>query len=89
MAEGWPNAIKEALACNVPFVATDVSDLALIAHQDPDCWVVPPEPQALADALVCVLQRPRPTDLRRHLKSMTMEEYARRTIAAYSMALDR
>jgi teichuronic acid biosynthesis glycosyltransferase TuaC len=29
--EGWPNIIKEGLACNVPFVATNVSDLSLIA----------------------------------------------------------
>jgi glycosyltransferase involved in cell wall biosynthesis len=29
--EGWPNIIKEGLACNVPFISTDVSDLGLIA----------------------------------------------------------
>ncbi len=28
--EGWPNIIKEGLACNIPFISTDVSDLKII-----------------------------------------------------------
>jgi teichuronic acid biosynthesis glycosyltransferase TuaC len=36
--EGWPNCIKEALACNVPFVSTDVSDLSLIANKTQNCF---------------------------------------------------
>jgi teichuronic acid biosynthesis glycosyltransferase TuaC len=31
--EGWPNIIKEGLACNVPFLSTDVSDLHEIANE--------------------------------------------------------
>ena len=38
--EGWPNVIKECLACNVPFVSTDVSDLKQIANQTTNCFVV-------------------------------------------------
>ena len=36
--EGWPNIIKEGLACNTPFVATDVSDLYQIAEKSKFCF---------------------------------------------------
>lgn len=68
--EGWPNAIKESLACNIPFVSTDVSDLGLISAQEPSCKTVAPDPQALADALVDTLQNPLTSHLRRHVESM-------------------
>jgi teichuronic acid biosynthesis glycosyltransferase TuaC len=40
--EGWPNCIKEALACNIPFVSTDVSDLNMIASNTKYCFVSKP-----------------------------------------------
>ena len=57
-SEGWPNAIKEALACDVPFVATDVSDLRAIADAAPLCRVTAPDPVALGDALCDVIESP-------------------------------
>jgi glycosyltransferase involved in cell wall biosynthesis len=41
MYEGWPNVIKEALLCNTPFFATDVSDLREIAESTKSCKVLP------------------------------------------------
>jgi glycosyltransferase involved in cell wall biosynthesis len=54
-AEGWPNSVKEALACGIPFVSTDVSDLAVLAERLPGCRVCEPTAEALARGLVAAL----------------------------------
>ena len=46
--EGWPNCIKEALACNVPFIATDVSDLSEIAKRHSNCRIAEPNPESIS-----------------------------------------
>jgi glycosyltransferase involved in cell wall biosynthesis len=55
--EGWPNSIKEGLACGLPFVSTDVSDLAEIAASTGSCLVAADHEEALASSLVKVLTR--------------------------------
>jgi len=75
--EGWPNIIKEALACNVPFVSTDVSDLREIADVEPGCTVARPTPEALAQGLLAALERSGATDLRRHVRQMELGAVAR------------
>lgn len=81
--EGWPNAIKEALACNIPFVATDVSDLATLAAREPTCVVVPPTPEAIGRALVRAIRGGPPENLPRLLDDMTMEAFGKALLAAY------
>jgi teichuronic acid biosynthesis glycosyltransferase TuaC len=86
-SEGWPNFIKEALACNVPFVATDVSDLRTIADHDPTCHVTEPTQAALGQALGEVLASNRRPDLRRHLAGMSMVAHAKQLIDIYERLL--
>ena len=81
--EGWPNAIKESLACNVPFVATDVSDLRDIANQEPSCRVCSPEPHAIAESICDVLSINNVGNLRRHVLGMDVPLVSKQIVDLY------
>lgn len=81
--EGWPNIIKEGLACNVPFVSTDVSDLSLIAELEPSCTVASPDPEDLARGILKALAAGRPPTLRRHVEGMSAGLIARKLVDLY------
>lgn len=85
--EGWPNVIKEALACNVPFVSTDVSDLKHIAAVADPCSVVDPEPEVLADALLHAIDSPRSESLRMHVSEMDHAATAARIVRLYERVM--
>ena len=51
VAEGSPNVVREAMACNVPVVATNVGDVAEILAHTEGCSVCPHDADALAEGL--------------------------------------
>jgi len=71
--EGWPNIIKEGLACNVPFVSTNVSDLKQIADTSNCCFVCNDNPEELANALYQLWEnRFQQNDLRHYIQEFDM-----------------
>jgi hypothetical protein len=54
-AEGSPNCVKEALACGIPVVSTDVGDVREVLDGLTNCAVVDADPDALAGALRSLL----------------------------------
>jgi glycosyltransferase involved in cell wall biosynthesis len=85
--EGWPNSVKEALACNVPFVATDISDLREIAEQEPSCRVCEADAVSLADGICEALEVTGPRDLRRHVVGMGLDVGSDRLVGIYASLL--
>lgn len=86
VAEGWPNSIKEALACNIPVVSTDISDLGRIAALEEGCSIVDADPEAIAAAIVAAVESADPMrgeGLRQHVTSMGMDRFADTLLRAY------
>jgi glycosyltransferase involved in cell wall biosynthesis len=86
-SEGWPNSVKEALACNIPFVATDVSDLKEIADKEKVCVITELVPEVIADNLFSVLTEHSNYNVRKYVEHMDVEVSAEKLIKLYNSIL--
>ena len=86
--EGWPNIIKEGLACNVPFVSTDVSDLNDIAVLSDNCVVTSSNYHDLSIALESVLDMSISLDLRKFVSHMDMDLVTQKIGGIYNKMLE-
>lgn len=85
--EGWPNCIKEALACNVPFIATDTSDLREIANLESVCRISAPDPKEFAENILEVVLTNNKTYLRKHVEDMEISLVCKKLLDVYRAIL--
>ncbi len=89
MYEGSPSGIKEAMACNVPIVATDVGDVSQVIGRTKGCKVCPGDPDALAAALEEAFLLTEPTTGRTDIAYLENSIVAQQVIAVYEQAISR
>jgi glycosyltransferase involved in cell wall biosynthesis len=74
--EGSPNAVKEALACNVPVVSVDVGDVRARIDGIDGCFIADPTLEDLAAKLGHVFERKARIDARRQMAEVSLEHVA-------------
>lgn len=86
--EGSPNAVKEALACDLPVISVDVGDVRERVEGVDGCHVVMAhDADALATALVDRLREPRRVAGRAAVAPLALDQVARRIVAVYEQVL--
>jgi glycosyltransferase involved in cell wall biosynthesis len=83
VSEGSPNIVKEALACDVPVIATPAGDVRELLDGVAACAVCDADARSLSSALLGILRRPVASDGRERTRHLSCEEIARRTADFY------
>jgi teichuronic acid biosynthesis glycosyltransferase TuaC len=89
MQEGSPNAVKEALACNLPVVSVCVGDVAERLHGVAGCELCDDDrPETIAAALARVLARAERIDGRAAVRHLDEHAITARVIGIYHSVLN-
>ncbi|WP_083631222.1 glycosyltransferase [Labilibacter marinus] len=85
--EGSPSVVKEAMACSLPIVSTDVGDVAEITKDVDGCFIVESDPEEIANALETALHFGKRTNGREKVKYMDVEFISERLLDTYRKVL--
>jgi teichuronic acid biosynthesis glycosyltransferase TuaC len=87
--EGSPNIVKQAMACNLPIVATDVGDVRDVIGNTERCYVCNPDVGEFAACLRLILRSQQRTSGRESVRHLDGPNVSRRVIQVYEEALKR
>ena len=87
--EGSPNAIKEALACNVPVVSVDVGDVAWLIDGISGCYLAEPTATDLSKKLALALATDERPTARARMAELSRTRIAQRIRDVYEQVLAR
>ena len=83
-SEGSPNAVKEAMATNLPVVTVDVGDTAELIGATEGCHLVARDPEEIALRIVEVCRKGMRTRGRDSMARLSMENIARQIVEVYA-----
>jgi teichuronic acid biosynthesis glycosyltransferase TuaC len=86
--EGSPNIVKQAMACNLPIVSTDVGDVRDVIGETPGCEICAPDPAAFARCIAEILARLDRTTGRDAVLRFDPSLVAARIVDVYEHVLD-
>ena len=85
IAEGSPNVVKEAMACNIPVVASNVGDVLQIIGHTRGCSVCAFDPEDFADGLEEALRLTEQTTGRADISHLEISAVAKQVIEVYEL----
>ena len=85
--EGSPNVVKEAMACNLPIISTDVGDVREVIAGATRCSICPPDAETLASALAVTLDGGLRTDGRKRVCHLELSAVTQQMIRLYEGVL--
>lgn len=83
-SEGSPQFIKEALACNLPIVSTDVGDVRDLIENVEGCYVCSFNPLDIKEAIEKAFSFGKRTDGRKKIENLSLGDIANKVIDIYS-----
>jgi teichuronic acid biosynthesis glycosyltransferase TuaC len=85
--EGSPNIVKQAMACNLPIVSTNVGDVREIIGATKGCYVCKPDVREFVERLADILRHRERTRGRGQVQHLAGPAVSQRIIKVYEQVL--